>query len=87
MAQGTCDIGHKFAGVILTDGVHLVSDHSICDLHDFAWSMGLKRCWYRGVRKGHPHYDLTTPKKLEAAIAAGARLVTTRELLRRMAKR
>ncbi len=43
--------------MIYTDGVHLVGD-SLDELHSFTEKMGLNRCYYHGVRKGHPHYDL-----------------------------
>ena len=43
--------------MIYTDKIHLVAD-SLKELHEFAESIGLKRCWFHGLRKGHPHYDL-----------------------------
>lgn len=66
--------------LILTDGVHLISDESIKELHEFAQSMGLKRCWYRRGR--HPHYDLTTSRKVQAAMTKGAKMVTSKDLVR-----
>ena len=66
--------------MILTDGIHLISDESLNELHEFAQSMGLKRCWYRRGR--HPHYDLTTSLKVQAAIAKGAKEVTPKDLVR-----
>jgi hypothetical protein len=50
--------------MIYTDGVHMVAD-SLAELHAFASSIGLKRIYFHGVRKGHPHYDLTN-KWIEA---------------------
>jgi len=38
---------------ILTDGLHLVSDSSLAELHRFAGEIGLNRCHYR-----RGHYDL-----------------------------
>lgn len=70
--------------MILTDGVHLVSDTSEEELHDFADSIGLKRRWYQ---KGH--YDVF-PKRKALALKYGAVLVTTRECViarRQMRKR
>jgi len=66
--------------LIITDGVHLVSTRSEIELHRFADSIDLKRCWYQGVRRGHPHYDLTTKAKVHVAILAGAQLVTPEDL-------
>ena len=71
--------------MIFTDKVgHLVSDTSLEELHRFAASIGLKRYWFQGKQKRHPHYDLTTNRKRAQAIAAGAILVSSRELLHRM---
>ena len=39
---------------------HLMSDVSLEELHVFATRIGIKRHWFEGVRKSHPHYDLTT---------------------------
>lgn len=58
---------------ILTDGVHLVSDVSEEELHDFAWQIGLRRRWYQ-----RGHYDLMGYRR-EAALKHGAVMVTTRE--------
>jgi len=43
---------------LYTDGVHLVSDRSIAELHRFAKRIGLRRNRYHGEKRGHPHYDL-----------------------------
>ncbi len=73
--------------MILTDkGGHLVSDTSLEELHGFAVHIGLRRSWFQGVRKRHPHYDLTTPRKRSQAMAAGAVVVSSKELVRRMKK-
>ncbi len=58
---------------------HMVADNLI-ELERFAESMGLKRHFYQGVRKGHPHYDLTTQAKKETAIRMGAKLVGIRKI-------
>lgn len=44
--------------MIYTDGIHLVAD-TLDELHKFANSIGIKRNYFHGLRKGHPHYDLT----------------------------
>lgn len=63
--------------MVYTDGMHLVAEN-VAVLHAFAQAMGLKRCWYHGARKGHPHYDLTTVNRRIDAYALGARKVSTR---------
>ena len=59
---------------------HLVSDTSIEELHEFAENLGLRREWFQV--KSIPHYDLTGTV-YELAIAQGAILVTSREIIRR----
>lgn len=58
--------------MIYTDGVHLISDNNLDELHKFAITIGLKRHFYEGLRKNHPHYDLTNKTILEKALTAGA---------------
>lgn len=58
--------------MIFTDGIHMISDRSIDELHAFAWSMDLKRCWFHNPRgRRRPHYDLTRKGALDAAIEHG----------------
>lgn len=33
------------------------------ELHTYAAKIGLKRSYFEGVKKGHPHYDLTKGKR------------------------
>ncbi len=70
--------------MILTDGLHLVSDRSIEELHRFAGNLGLKRSWFQpgGARK-IPHYDLTTRNAVRRAQVNGAVRVAAREIVRR----
>jgi hypothetical protein len=57
---------------------HLVSDHSYDELHDFASGLGIPRRGFDG-----DHYDL--PEEFLAhAIAAGAHLVSSAELVVRL---
>ena len=72
--------------MILTDGIHLVSDRSLAELHEFAERLGLGQHRFRGVRRGHPHYD-TKAQLRGYALIDGAREVDTRELLRRMVRK
>lgn len=67
--------------MIFTDGVYLVSDKSLEELHEFAQGMGLKRHWFQGGKRTHPHYDLTTQKKVDQAIKMGAKKITIKELI------
>ena len=67
--------------MIYTDKIHLVAD-TLEELHKFALQIGLKRHYYEGVRKGHPHYDLTNDYILNKALEAGAKIVNKREILK-----
>jgi len=66
--------------MIVTDGIHLISDTDEDELHKFAQSIELKRCWYRA--RSFPHYDLTTERKLRTALEAGAVKIPQRDLVR-----
>ena len=59
---------------------HLVSDTSLEELHEFASVLGLRREWFQSG--SIPHYDLTGDV-YDLAIARGALLVSSRELVRR----
>lgn len=79
--------------MVYTDGVHLVAD-TLGELHKFAFSIGLKYCYFEGTRKGHPHYDLLNWKKkalwcgetkqtfIKKAYEAGAMNKDRKEILR-----
>lgn len=47
--------------MIITDGIHVTSTESLEELHTWAKQNGIKRHWFHGYRKGHPHYDI--PKR------------------------
>jgi hypothetical protein len=57
---------------------HLVSDDNLDELHEFAAALGVPRRGFQG-----DHYDLPEDWRA-AAIALGAREVSSRELLRRL---
>ncbi|MFN0087551.1 MAG: DUF4031 domain-containing protein [Blastocatellia bacterium] len=59
---------------------HLVSDHSVEELHDFAARLGLRREWFQA--KSIPHYDLTGGA-YDLALELGAVLVSSRDIVRR----
>jgi hypothetical protein len=65
--------------LIYTDGVHVVSDTSEDELHDWAYKAGIKRCWFhRGSL--HPHYDI--PKSLRGTVAfPGVQVVDSRKIV------
>ncbi len=66
---------------------HMVSTHSLGELHQFAyWHLGLRnRRRYHGLRRGHPHYDV--PHLRILALGSGAEEVSTRTLVKRMVRR
>jgi hypothetical protein len=68
--------------MVLTDGKHLVAT-DLDELHGFAKKIGLKRKWFQ-EHPVHPHYDLTTPKKFLQALGAGAKMCTSKSLVRTM---
>ena len=67
--------------MILTDGVHLVSDAGEAELHRFARKIGLTRRRFHGKRKGHAHYDLTGEWMRAKALGAGAQFASPRQII------
>lgn len=67
--------------MVYSDGVHIVAD-TIEELHEYCASVGIKRCWFEGVRKGHPHYDLPFSKSHKVIFGKGqVQLKSSREIL------
>jgi len=70
--------------MILIDWIgHMVATESEEELHVFARKIGLKRAWFQQPKKPsmrHAHYDLTTQRKIDQALSAGAER-TGREIL------
>lgn len=72
--------------MIYTDGVHVISDVSLDELHSFmCGSLGFKRSWFQDGSikpslKYIPHYDLTTKRACARALKAGAVLIPGIEL-------
>lgn len=60
---------------------HMVSDVSLAELHLFAEAIGVKRHWFH-----KNHYDLREEER-QAAVAAGAREASAREIVKVMAKK
>lgn len=67
--------------MIFTDNVHLIAT-TVKELHAFAKSIGLKRHYFHGVKKKHPHYDLTNEKIRIKAQQAGAQIVISRMIVK-----
>ena len=67
--------------MVFTDGIHLVA-HNLTQLHEFAEQIGLKRHYYHGLRKGHPHYDLTNEDIRQKAIINGAGKMNSKEIVK-----
>jgi hypothetical protein len=69
--------------MIYTDGIHLVSDESVEELHVFASKIGCKKHWFdHSVQKNslHPHYNVWGII-LRRALAEGAVMCTPREFV------
>jgi len=64
--------------MIYTDGVYIISNISIEDLHDFAMCIGISGRYYRD--KVYPHYDIPTPVLRRKALFAGAKLISSVEM-------
>lgn len=58
---------------------HMTAD-TLEELHAMAERIGLRRAWFQDGRV--PHYDLT-PRRREAALAAGAEFMSAKEQARR----
>jgi hypothetical protein len=71
-------VGESVKPIIYTDGIHVVA-YVLDDLHDWAEANGVKRCWYEGYNKGHPHYDL--PKRRGKELMKGLRRIGPKKLL------
>lgn len=65
--------------MIYTDKIHVVADILI-ELHNFACGIGLNRNYFHGVRKKHPHYDVTNKYMLEKVLQH-AKVVSSKEIL------
>lgn len=66
--------------MIYTDGVHLVAT-TLKELHRFAEKCELKRCYYEGYRKGHPHYDLINTRMKNIVMKNGAIKISSKDIV------
>jgi len=78
-------VGYAVLGVVLIDfpkngWCHLVAN-TIPNLHSFAQSIGLNKCWYQNKRnKNQPHYDVKGAM-IGKAINAGAKQVDSKTIV------
>lgn len=63
--------------MIFTDGVHIISDTSIDDLHNWCADQGIGRHFFH--TGGWPHYDIPKKRRNEQF---PANYVTVRELIK-----
>ena len=59
---------------------HMVATESEMELHLFAKKIGMSRSWFQNGGR-FPHYDLTTKRKINQALAAGAKQVPIRDII------
>jgi hypothetical protein len=71
--------------MIYTDGTHVISDISLDELHAFAKLIGFKKEWFQDNKK-YQHYDLTTKRAYIRAIKAGAKKITSKEIIKILKK-
>lgn len=65
--------------MIYTDGIHMMSDESLEELHEFAKKIGLKRHRFHNHPR-HPHYDLTKERE-RFAYLYGAKKVSSKSIV------
>ena len=70
--------------ILIDKAGHLISDdlNSDKELHNFALKIGIKKCWFHGGKNKIHHYDLTTTKKINLAIEFGAKLISSKEIIK-----
>lgn len=65
--------------MIYTDGIHIVSDQGLVDLHRYCQRIGIKRCWFHASSR-FPHYDI--PKRRRSLPLPDAKIVSSREIVK-----
>lgn len=69
--------------MIYTDGVHIISDSGLQELHWFAERAGIGRWWFENkLGKNHPHYDRPKFITTNQLIIRGAKYATTRHIVK-----
>ena len=68
--------------MIYTDGIHVITDQvDLTELHEFARTkLGFPLRWFQD-KPGRPHYDTMALSKKLAALAGGAKTVTSRRIV------
>jgi hypothetical protein len=66
--------------MIYTDMIHLIAD-DLNELHEFAKNIGLHRNYFHGVRKGHPHYDLTSKHIKNKVIERNVKIISSKDIV------
>ena len=66
--------------MIYSDGIHLISNESLEELHSFCEEIEIKPCWFH-TGSSFPHYDI--PKRRRETIFEDPRIqrVTPREIV------
>jgi len=69
--------------MLYTDETHLIGD-TPQELHDFAKFVGLKREWFQD-HPHHPHYDITTSRKLRKILSTNrVTVISPKQLLKKI---
>jgi hypothetical protein len=66
--------------MIYSDGTHVIAD-TLVELHAFAKSVGIKRCWFH-YHPRHPHYDTTGKRKLLVEASPLVKFVSSKQIVR-----
>ena len=72
--------------MLYSDGIHIISDVSLDDLHNEMKKRNLKRCWFHNTKR-FPHYDI--PKKRRESflkINKDIKIVSSREIVKILKK-
>lgn len=67
--------------MIYSDGIHIVSDKSLEELHAFAYIFSIARCWFDPNPK-HPHYDIPKRRQKNFFETTDATKVSSKEVVR-----
>ena len=63
---------------------HMGAD-TVEEIHAFAAKIWRRRCWFEGLRRGCPHYDLTPSFRVKAVVAGAIEVSRTFFAERRIA--
>lgn len=72
--------------MIYSDGIHLISDTSLEELHEFCSQNQIKKCWFHSSSK-FPHYDIPKKKRKDFFLLNPSVLkVSSRDIVRILQK-